>query len=104
MPKEAAQLVRVMNEYGASLPVWYLDEPEQIHAVLKMSTIQALEAWSRYFQENFDHEHGWPDQDKAKEQYKIGLELARQVRRELPETLRVEYWPWEHKKRKKRIN
>ena len=92
-----------MNEYGCAFPVWYQTEPEQIRNLLPRETITALMAWAAYFDHNFDHEAGWKHESDSMAQYEIGLDLARTVKAQLPPEYVVQYEPWEHKKRTKRI-
>ena len=92
-----------MNEYGCAFPIWYETEPEQIRSLLPQETITALMAWASYFDHNFDHETGWRQAEDSLAQYEIGLDLARTVKAQLPPEYQVQYEPWEHKKRTKRI-
>ncbi len=95
--------MRVMNEYGVQFPIWYQAEPEQIRNLLAQDTVEALISWARYFDLNFDHEVGWAPESDSRSQYEIGLKLARAVKAQLPPEFQVQFVPWEHKKRTKRI-
>lgn len=92
----AVRRLRLMNEYGASWPLW--DEEgvlEDGWPQVPQALAAELRAWAAQFNEEFDHEDGWTSEEIARKHQAWGERLFVEVSAALPH-LNVQYEPWEH--------
>lgn len=92
-------VVRLMNDYGARVPVWVADGATfvtEFGVGSFSSEVNArLEAWAEEFLAFMDSESGWQAPDLAQAHAHAGRELAKDMQVELGPDYRVELVLWE---------
>lgn len=99
----AVPTVRLMNEYGVRWPLWGdMDNYPYELGVLPLSDrlTADLLSWAESFQEQYDHEHGWPSGVIAEAHFDEGHRLAAALQGELGAAFVVEIGLWETNRRR----
>ncbi|MDA4827769.1 hypothetical protein [Kocuria rhizophila] len=88
--------VRMFNEYGCNWPFWGEDGLlEQDHFPLPPDLTQDVLAWTRNFNQHFDHEKGWPTAEQRETSRREGERLAERVQDAVDPGITIELDLWE---------
>lgn len=88
-------VVRLMNDYGARMPVWGSFVTESGVGAFTSELNLKLEAWAEVFAENMDPEHGWRRPEITRAYRTQALALADEMRDELGPDYVVDVDLWE---------
>lgn len=92
--------VRLMNEYCWDFPLWVTgaddNGPHADHTIVSPELRWRLAAWGAFFQEDYDPFEGWrATAQEIRMHRETGLQLGRDLRDELGDTVAVEVELWE---------
>ncbi|WP_423446832.1 hypothetical protein AABM36_01310 [Kocuria sp. KSNUG] len=86
----------MFNEYGCNWPFWAEDGLlEQDHFPLPPDLTQDVLAWTRNFNQHFDHEKGWPTEEQRDASHREGERLAERVQDAVGPGITIELDLWE---------
>jgi hypothetical protein len=90
--REPVSEVRLMPEYTVELPLWGC---EWWHLGLDPRLLDDLADWQAYFDQHFDHMHGWNEASARDEWAAQATHLTDRLRKALPVDveLGVDLWP-----------
>lgn len=88
--------VRLMNDYGASWPLWRRDGlSDESEWPISTELTKRLKAWAAQFDTHFHYERGWDDPVRCREHLSEGRELHRRLSEELGPSFEVTIDLWE---------
>lgn len=89
--------VRFSPDFGAKDPLWprNMEARSVIHSHISNELMSRLEMWQAVFEENYRPRSGWSSEQVKDQWRREAIELERDLRKELPETveLTIDLWP-----------